>query len=461
MLIFFRAGFVMNPKSTFGAILISALILGLSSLTGTASADTPPAQRLAAHRFPKLFIQIQQWDPGITALQSAAGWDLIILDAEIIPFYGDRILGPGGYLRTRNPASVILNYFSAGDLIANSLAPLNNGFQSIFDTAWYLRDTSGRIIDLCPFPDGTWSKMINLDSTVNRTMAAYLNEMVIRTGLSDGIFYDNISDTVSWVSHRNESPNGPIDLDGDGTAESDQAVDSAWQTGTAALLANSRELFGGESLIVGNGGWIFDGTYAGQLNGRMVENFLQGAECCGFDWAAVMSGVVRMAASEMDTQLSLIMTNGVWEDYDRMRLGLCSALMVGAYSAYTNPNGSYLAAWWYDEYSVDLATGQAVTDPGKKGYLGQPRGAAHDPEDPDRILTETLLGGDGSAGTQVWRRDFENGIVLVNPTPGTMEVDLGGEFRKILGEIDPAFNDGSVVSRISLPPTSGVILLNP
>ena len=60
---------------------------------------------------------------------------------------------------------------------------------------------------------------------------------------------------------------------------------------------------------------------------------------------------------------------------------------------------------------------------------------------------------------KVWRRDFGNGIVLVNPTGESKMIDLGGTFRKIKGFCDPQFNDGSELNSIELPPASGVLLL--
>lgn len=54
----------------------------------------------------------------------------------------------------------------------------------------------------------------------------------------------------------------------------------------------------------------------------------------------------------------------------------------------------------------------------------------------------------------VWRRDFEKGIVLVNPTPSTVTIDLEEPYRKILGTVDPVLNDGSVVTSVSIGGTN-------
>jgi uncharacterized protein (TIGR03437 family) len=75
-----------------------------------------------------------------------------------------------------------------------------------------------------------------------------------------------------------------------------------------------------------------------------------------------------------------------------------------------------------------------------------------------------LVEGTGGA----WRRDFENGIVIVNPTPAPLfvaQAEIAGarnrrEIRRIAGTQAPTWNDGSAVtSGVWLPPGDGVILL--
>jgi hypothetical protein len=60
---------------------------------------------------------------------------------------------------------------------------------------------------------------------------------------------------------------------------------------------------------------------------------------------------------------------------------------------------------------------------------------------------------------EVWRRDYSGGIALVNATVETRHVDLGATFRKIAGTQAPKINDGSLVTRVTLPPHDGLILL--
>jgi len=303
--------------------------------------------------------------------------------------------------------------------------------------------------------------MLNPTTPVASYLPEYLSERVLATGLVDGIFYDWVNESVSWLNHRSDNPNGPIDLDGDGRAESDEELDALWVAGMTDLLRNSRDVFPPGSLVAGNGGWVFDDQYAGVLNGRMVEDFLGGEEY-GYDWFVVMRGHYLMDRVSVEPKISLVMANGTEDDFRRMRFALASVLMFDGYFCYTNSNADpapYLSTWWYDEYAVDLTTGRAVKDLEARGYLGRPLSKAYNVTDPSEHLGQMLAAGDRRASREVWRRDFENGIVLVNPSGAAVTVDLGGQYRKIAGQYDPAFNNGEALTGITLDPRSGAVLL--
>jgi hypothetical protein len=61
--------------------------------------------------------------------------------------------------------------------------------------------------------------------------------------------------------------------------------------------------------------------------------------------------------------------------------------------------------------------------------------------------------------TSLWRRDFQNGIVLVNPAFTPMTAPLGQSFRRISGVSDPATNDGAIVTQITVPPSDARFLI--
>jgi hypothetical protein len=60
----------------------------------------------------------------------------------------------------------------------------------------------------------------------------------------------------------------------------------------------------------------------------------------------------------------------------------------------------------------------------------------------------------------VYRRDFQNGIILVNPKGnGTRTVNLGGTFRKLKGTQAPSINNGALVTSVTLKDRDGIVLL--
>jgi hypothetical protein len=61
--------------------------------------------------------------------------------------------------------------------------------------------------------------------------------------------------------------------------------------------------------------------------------------------------------------------------------------------------------------------------------------------------------------SNVYRRDFQNGIVLVNPAAQPMTVTLERNYRKILGTSDPVTNDGSTVAQVTVNPSDAQFLI--
>jgi hypothetical protein len=270
---------------------------------------------------------------------------------------------------------------------------------------------------------------------------------------------------------------GRIDLNQDGVDETDQQIDSAMISGMRNLHIKSRNLWGDNILILGNGGPDSTPDYVTTLNGNMIECFLDPEifveEPLRNSWSTHMMIYSSYALQAQEPRIVFNLACGRQnpDNFELMRFTLASTLLSDGYYAFAGDGpggGDYDATWWYDEFSVDIETGEAVEALEYKGYLGEALGPAYSVLDAIDQLVDTLGMGSGSvdftnriAETKVWRRDFEHGIVLVNPTDTSEIVDLGGTFRKIQGTRDPAFNDGSEVNVIVLSPVSGVILLRP
>ena len=64
-----------------------------------------------------------------------------------------------------------------------------------------------------------------------------------------------------------------------------------------------------------------------------------------------------------------------------------------------------------------------------------------------------------TGATSVWRRDFQNGIVLVNPTELPLDVPLEGPFRRILGAHATSVNDGTTAAVQRVQPHDALFLI--
>src|SRR5262249_48372634 len=61
--------------------------------------------------------------------------------------------------------------------------------------------------------------------------------------------------------------------------------------------------------------------------------------------------------------------------------------------------------------------------------------------------------------SNVYRRDFQNGTVLVNPSSDVQTVVLERPFGRILGTVDPGTNDGTWSANYSMPPQDALFLI--
>ena len=64
---------------------------------------------------------------------------------------------------------------------------------------------------------------------------------------------------------------------------------------------------------------------------------------------------------------------------------------------------------------------------------------------------------DGNAN--VFLREFDSGLVVVNATPSAKTIDLGGQWQRIKGTGQDDVNDGSRISSVTLPPYDAAILV--
>jgi hypothetical protein len=115
-------------------------------------------------------------------------------------------------------------------------------------------------------------------------------------------------------------------------------------------------------------------------------------------------------------------------DYRFFRYAYASCLLDDGYFSFTDKSREYSSVPWFDEYDHKL--GYARSGPPTAAW-----------------------------SQEVWRRDFQNGVVLVNPTILARTVKLEPGLRRLAGNQEPSVNNGSAVGQVTLGPKDGIVLL--
>jgi len=245
----------------------------------------------------------------------------------------------------------------------------------------------------------------------------------------DGIFYDTVETNIQRYSTTG------IDINNDGKVDSENYVNSEWQKGMVNLFLKTRQELPNKSIII-NG--VSDQIYQPNVNGRMFESFPPFWEGDG-SWQATMYQYLKRLPT-LNRQPSIYVINantsntGRSDDYKKMRFGLTSTLLGDGYFTFDFGDQKHEQLWWYDEYDVNL------------GHSDSSYFNLLDPND------KTIKPG-------LWRRDFENGIALVNSTKDKQVFVFSKEqFEKINGTQDHKVNDGTKVNYVNLASNDGLIL---
>ncbi len=251
----------------------------------------------------------------------------------------------------------------------------------------------------------------------------FVNEELMSSGLFDGVFYDCLWEKM-W--RRN------IDIDNDGIADSPDVVNREYQKGMTQLLKLTRELLGPEAIIFGNPGvqWSDDSSYWDYANGHMQENAL--GTMFGSSWPKIWEIYQRnMEKPSPPSRIHWIAVDTNQENYDdlepdlpseelqKMRFGLAITLLGDGYFGFDEGDGLHRQLWWFPEYDVDL---------------GLAKGDAKRRDD----------------GT--WIREFENGVVIANPT----SKESTFEFPNIYKDV----TSGTESSQFLIAPKDGRIFLH-
>ncbi|MCX6782269.1 MAG: putative glycoside hydrolase [Candidatus Magasanikbacteria bacterium] len=415
------AAFSRQSKKFLSLILMVVVFLSLLPQNG-------PVKAQSANEYPRLaslylYSPIRQSDVPLLAR-----WDVLILHMLAQQNSAEQIR----QIRQINPEIKILVYITSQEFPINKHAEWDRSPNGLFkrllsgisDDMW-LRDGGGAHV---VFWDTAWMLNVTDYQTNGRRWNDYLSDFVVNellsSGLWDGVFYDNTWANISWLN------GGAIDSNRDGQNDRAADLDSAWQSGMSKLFKLTREKYKQPLIIVGNG----DKGYYGDINGIYFENFSTNGY---ISWEEKMRLYGLSANTSREPKVAILGNTSAdptkaQTDYTKVRFGLASSLMENGYFSYDAGSQSHSEKWWYDEYNVNL---------------GAPMGVA------------TPMNGGSGYYKDVWRREFTNGLAVVNSLAEEKEVDLGGEFEKLIGTQDPKVNNGGIVSKIKVAAKDGLLML--
>jgi len=378
--------------------------------------------------YPKIANVFLEWKLTTVQADALSQWDVVVLDMEV-QHHSPQLIKR---IRSKNPDVTILAYITSQEIRRDAptratTAPLRYKLYNSIDNSWWLRDASGNRMSWWP---GTYLLNITEGSGVNERgqkwndfLPQFVNDEILSTGLWDGVFYDNSWDNISWFM-----PQG-TDLDNNGRLDLTRPHnDNQWRDGMVAVFQKTKYL-NPNTLIIGNGGHV----YAPHVNGALYEHFDEDSFAHGLN-------KTREADSKaMQPHVSILNTNvantGFEQDYRHMRFGLTSTLLTEGYYSFDSGDATHTETWHYDEYDA---------------YLGPSKSEAkHDNHEKYNIT-------DG-----IWKREFANGVSVVNATGESQYIDLQGEFEAIRGIQDPVHNNGRIVESVQLDGFDGKILLRP
>jgi hypothetical protein len=395
-----------------------------------AQSSSPPFPRLGAYliggsvqsSFGTTSYQQQVAKLGVAVIGTYPGWSS----------GGFNMQSAAAAVKAINPNIKLLPYTNLMELepgVGSSGSPYSPIYNAANAANWFLRVTSpgGSITDA----DGL--NQIGLNQTTFTNVVSGQNYLQWRAAWTaanefsskwDGIYLDNVF----------SQPRASADYNQSGSTQSASAAGQNWRNGYVAYVGHLRAALPANSQVLGNVADWGNGSISGynqMLNGGVMESIIgQSYSYESQGWAVMMNAYRIIMNATIAPGYQIFEQDGTASDYQGMRYGLTSCLMDNAYYYFnvTGPGGGSVITW-FDEFNASL--GQATLQPPTTAWQNG-----------------------------VYRRDFQNGIALVNPKGnGTQTVTLETSYTHLSGTQAPNINNGQSVTSVTLNDRDGVILL--
>ena len=337
-------------------------------------------------------------------------------------------------IESRDPQALVFLYANSDEGYLSSSTAMAPLYQKVNAMRWWLKDGSSLVPSF--YDNGGYTinntpntvKDADGDDSIDFITKWYVENFYRPNPDIAGFFMDNVF----------SKPRVNGDWDGGSLVLSDTSSQAAaaLQAGYERWFHLTDSLMPGKYELANAGSWAVDGAtvppgYVDLANGAVLEALIgktYSTEAWA-GWPAMMREYDTVMQVTSAPKLVIFNQWGNPTDYQAFRYGFASCLMNDGYYSFTSYSAGYYGVVHFDEYNAKL---------------GAPVGAPP---------THAWQNG-------VWRRDFTNGIALVNPKGnGPRTVTLGGTFVKLKGSQDPAVNNGQRVTQVTLQNRDGLILM--
>lgn len=299
------------------------------------------------------------------------------------------------------------------------------------ESDWWLKDAAGREVQWTPTYNH-WDINITEWSRADRLGMRYPDWLAMRDYRT---FFQPVPEFDIWYFDNVMSRPRikAADWKGSGADQSgdDRLVQQSFRRAQSAHWRAAKTLAPGLVHMGNPDNDLSYPEYRGRLQGAFLEG-LMGESWSLYEtsgWQAAMEryhGVFRHLAPPRIVAFNAV---GAPDDYRFMRFALSSCLMNDGYFSYTDRARGYSSVVWFDEFDANL--GKAIDPP------------------------QYRPGKDG-----VYRRRFERGMVLLNPTKSKKSVEVDRGYLHLKGVQAPAINNGRPATRVELGPEDGLLLVS-
>lgn len=392
--------------------------------------DKPPFPRLATY-----------WLANATYYTPDAQRQLALTNIAIIgtwPGWGSDVgVTPAqavSAIKAINPNTLVFQYINNNEIQTSNLtfAEPANKAQSM---GWFLyANGSGGTIVPSIWGNGNFNELNTTlfapyDSSGSRWIEWYAH-WAVRTYATPNPYLDGFfTDNVFWKPRVD----GDWNRDGIKDSSSDPTVQLWYRQGYKQHFQTLAQAMPGKFQLANVADWGDPGSnvgeYAGMANGGLIESLI-GPDYAPETWGgfnAMMNWYRRAMSYMAEPKLAVFHYVGDVGNLQGFRYAFTSCLMDDGYFAF-DP-GTPNRVPWFDEYGAKL--GYATSAPPTASWQ-----------------------------SGVYRRDFQNGIALVNPKGnGARQVFLEDDYVKISGSQDPIVNNGQTVRSVVLQDRDGIVLL--